>query len=134
MKRLKRLFHHIGRRGGSLLFFGLVMSLVGWSYVCTPLSPEAAVLFSPLTSIMPITHWGVLWLVTGGMMFTAAGWKKLEEGSFFGGVGLFLSWGISCIVAGAAFRYAALYLGFAAFLLLLAGWPEPARRDQDDNH
>lgn len=136
---MKNFLRHIGRRGASLLFLGLVVLLSGISLVSKP--PVFTGSLHYLLQILPLKAWGVTWIITGGLMMVGACWKRLEAVGF--GLASFLMsvWATGYTATlifgrtpdwGGPARGAVIYYGFAIWLQIIAGWPEVIREDPKD--
>ena len=138
IKSIKKIFCRIGRRGRSLLFFGFLYTVMGQSYYTAPINQEKTPaaydgLWAHL-QVMPLSHWGVLWMVIGVACLVGAFYKRIEDISFGLTASLMTMW-----AAGFGFNYIlghgyrsyiafAIYGAFAAFILLISGWPEEGDR------
>lgn len=116
-----------GPRGMVLLGFAMLAAILGLSYV----GPAASTMTSPATafvsSIMPLSLWGVVWFVASFSLLVAA-FKRDQSKALGGVVGLLFLWFVSylvgCITELAKFGQSRLWLGcaiFAAFVILGMG-------------
>ena len=110
-----------------LLGFAMLAAILGLSYV----GPAATGFTSPATafvsSILPLSLWGVVWFVASFSLLVAA-FKQDQAKALGGVVGLLFLWFVSyligCISELAKFGQTRLWLGtaiFAAFVILGMG-------------
>lgn len=120
---------HLGRRGISLLFFGL-LDIV---YCISLLNPDRVSRQSPflasITHLAPLPAWAALWGITGILcLIFASRWN--DRIGFAAAIFLKITWATACVFAwlngGAERGYvsAAIWLALAGFVWVLAGWPE----------
>lgn len=125
-----RVARRIGRRGCALLFLAL-LDLV---YCVSLLAPSRTLRVSPsfqfLGKVMPIGCWAALWGLAG-VICLAFAFRRRDQPGFAAAIGLKVLWG-TVYLGGWLFAdlergyvSAAIWLAFAAFVALLAGWPEP---------
>jgi hypothetical protein len=122
----------IGRRGAALLFFVLldVVYCYGLLTAPRPLVP----FYAWMNDIMPLGTWAACWGLVGAVCLVYA-FRTHDTPAFMAAVGLKVAWGLLSLLgwlAGAVDRgylSAAIWLGFAVFVFLIAGGiPGPARR------
>lgn len=123
------LVYRIGRRGAALLFFCLLDIVYGYSLL-NPLPAErraAAVRY--IDSIAPLTFWGVLWFIAAALCGFFA-FRLNDRIGFAAAVSIKMMWGL-LFLGGAfvgierAYVSAALWLCLAAWVAIIASWPEP---------
>lgn len=130
MNRIRRVFARIGRRGSSLLFFATILLVLGQSYFTSPVTPAGREQLWAHLQFVPLTAWGVAWIVGGLVCIAGALYKRFEPWAFafattliaMWAVGFFISW-----VTGHGYRsYVGfiIWAAFSAFILLISGWPE----------
>lgn len=122
--------HRIGRRGASLFFLSFLDIVFGWSL----LNPEPALKDSPaykyIERYFSLNTWGAIWICTGIICLIGA-FLKRDSFSFACAMLLKFVWGsvsfFSWLNAGVYRGYvgAAIWIAFAGFVGVLAGWPEP---------
>lgn len=122
---------HVGRRGEFLLFLVILDVLYGLSL----LSPMASARQTPtvrfLAAVMPLPWWAVLWLAVGAVCLVGA-FTVADRFAFAAATGLKVLWGSMFLLgwlAGVIERgwvSAVIWLIFAAWVMRLASWPEPA--------
>jgi hypothetical protein len=129
-----RLRQRIGRRGCALLFFAMLETSYATSLVCVEPAPGGANAF--LGALLPLWVWSVPWGVAAALC-TVQAFHAEARAAF--AVTSALSAGMAVLhVAGLllgeistrAFVGGAIWLAFAAFCQVIAGWPEAARRDR----
>lgn len=131
--RLVSLRQRIGHRGAVLLFF----AFLDFVYAASLFHPPADVSSSPMlrfaATVLPLTHWAVLWLIAGVVLGVGAFWR--HDGAAFAMAvaiktlwgGLFLlGWLLSGLPRG--WLTAVVWLAMAVMLGIISTWPEPARR------
>lgn len=130
MAFLRKLWHHIGRRGTFLLFFSFLWASTGYRWTQEPPMTDN---FITLYKIMPPVFWGWVFIATGIAMGIGAHWKKIDEWSF--AISAFVSAFMGFMVAlgyvpgvdGPAetgFTVALTYFFYTTFVLVISGWPE----------
>ena len=116
-----------GRRGAFLAF----LSLLNWAYGYSLLTAPAA-LRRASDLLLPWTAWGILWTAMG--FVTAAGiFARRDRISYGAAVTFKAAWGVLQLdlwfAHGVTLAWvgAVIWLGFAAIVLVVAGWPEPGK-------
>lgn len=122
----------VGRRGAALLFFTLLdlVYCVGLLTTPRPLTP----FYAWMAEAMPLAAWAVCWGVVGLVCLVYA-FRQHDTIAFMGAVALKVAWGMLALLgwlAGTVDRgwvSAVVWLGFAAFVFLIAGGiPAPTPR------
>jgi hypothetical protein len=124
MAVLGRLAARIGRRGAALLFFfGLdVIYCIGLLTAPRPLVP----LYAWMDSILPLTIWALYWCAVGLICLWYA-FRVYDTIGFMFAVTLKVGWGLFSFFGWAygqverGWINAVIWLGFAAFVFLIAG-------------
>lgn len=121
---------HVGRRGRTLLFFA-VLDIV---YAVSLANPDAGARDSPqlawLASLGPLWAWAILWAATSVACFWYA-FRRYDRWGFVAAIAVKVLWGVASLggwlVGGVDRGYVsgAIWLAFAAFVWVIAGWPEP---------
>ncbi len=119
----------IGRRGAALLFFTLLdlIYCVGLLTAPRPLTP----FYAWMDEIMPLAAWAACWGAVGLVCLVFA-FRVYDTTAFIAAVGLKVGWGLLSLLgwlAGVVDRgyvSAAIWLLFAAFVVLIAGGIPPA--------
>ena len=114
----------IGRRGAALLFFTLldVIYCYGLLTAPQPLVP----FYAWMDSVMPLSVWAAGW-GTVGLICLVYAFKVYDTVAFMAAVALKVAWGLLSLfgwLAGEVERgyvSAVVWLGFAAFVFLIAG-------------
>lgn len=124
---------HVGRRGAALLFFA-VLDLV---YAVSLVNPDAAARGGQqlrwLAVLAPLWVWAALWGATGTICAVYA-FRRRDGLGFTAAIVIKVLWGMASIggwlVGGVDRGYvsAVVWLAFAAFVWVIAGWPEPGDR------
>lgn len=121
---------HVGKRGRVLLFFGFVDVVIALSLAFPDASTRRADLYVWLAGIAPLWVWSLAWAVTALVLFWQAFCRRDAIGYAFA-IGLKLGWGLLCAAgwllgeAGRGYVFGAIWLGTAALVATIAGWPEP---------
>lgn len=123
-----RVIHRLGRRGAALLFFAGLDGVIAWSLL-SPDTPLAAS-YAYAATVAPLWAWGTLWGVCAGACAVNA-FRRVDRVGFGAAMGVKALWGL--LLAGGSLTGhiprgligAAVWLTFAAFVLLLSTWPEP---------
>ena len=118
---------HAGRRGAFLAFLTLVNWLYGYSLLSVPAAQQRAA-----DLLLPWTAWGVIWAATG--LVTVAGIFTRRDWIAYGTEATVMAtWGVVQLDLWFAHGVprgwvgAVIWLGFAAIVLVVAGWPEVPR-------
>lgn len=120
----------LGRRGLSLLFFGLLDTVYAFSLVNPDSETRRTRFFIWLAEIAPLWGWSLLWFATALACLIFA-FLPADRIGFSAAIFLKVLWGLVCLggwVYGGADRgyvSAAIWLSLAGFVWVLAGWPEP---------
>lgn len=132
----RRLFHayrnRFGRRGAALTAFALldVVYGIGLAWPSPPvLRPGTANAW--FNEIAPLDLWaGVWWSVA--VLCAVGAWsrsKRSDRYAFAAAIGIKVWWGTLCLVGWimreVPISAAGIWLGLAALVALIAGWPEP---------
>lgn len=129
MRHLETLRYRVGRRGCALLFFAL-LDLI---YAASLLSAPAGGSYRFLADILPLAVWAGLWGAVG-LLCAVQAFLPSDRAAFAAASLIKVVWGmvqlIGWLIADLDRGYvaAAVWLAFAAFVLVIAGWPEPPRR------
>lgn len=121
----------IGRRGAALLFFVLLDTVysIGLLAAPRPLAP----FYAWMNTVAPLTLWAVAWAMVGAICLVYA-FRTYDTPAFMAAVALKVAWGMLSLfgwIAGAVDRgyvSTVIWLGFAAFVFLIAGGIPPAVR------
>ncbi len=132
----------IGRRGTCLVFFAVLDLVYGLSLWRPAPAAAQAPATRLLAAIMPLSWWGALWFVVGVVCLVGAFVHRADRVAFAAAAGIKTLWGtvflFGWIGAGLERGWVAsvVWLAFAAFVMVLAGWPEPVTvtADLTDNH
>jgi hypothetical protein len=114
----------IGRRGAALLFFVLLDSVYCYALLAAP--HPLVPFYQWMADIIPLSGWAVCWGIVGAICLWYA-FRAYDTPAFMAAVGLKVAWGLFSLfgwLAGAVDRgyvSAVIWLGFAAFVYLIAG-------------
>lgn len=123
--RLRKLTRQIGRRGACLLFLAILDLLYAYSLYETPLKQRTFDL------LLPYQVWAMIWLAVGITCLNQA-FMRVDRVAFSLAVGLKLAWGGALGAVWLTHPSAdprgwvvvPIYWGFAAFVAIVASWPE----------
>ncbi|MEU7741967.1 hypothetical protein [Nonomuraea sp. NPDC049158] len=129
MPYLEELRHRVGRRGCALLFFALLDLIYAASLLSAPTSGS----YRFLADILPLAAWAGLWAAVG-LLCLAQAFMRTDRAAFAAAMLIKVVWGLvqffGWLIAGLDRGYvsAVIWLALAAFVHVIAGWPEPARQ------
>lgn len=129
----RRLLRQVGRRGCTLLF----LALVDFAYCFGLATPNAALTrvnptYRYLGSVLPLWAWATMWGAVGLLCLIYA-FKRHDTPAFAAAMLLKVLWGLmflgGWLFVGLDRGYIStvVWLGFAAFIGVIATWPEPVR-------
>jgi hypothetical protein len=124
-----RVLGRIGRRGSALLFFALVDAVYGWGLHTLPPVYAKSPAFSFYLRVLPLDAWAWWWAVTGLVCLVGA-FAKNDWFAFAFAMLIKFAWGVVSLLAWIddkvyfGYATAAIWLAFAGFVLVVAGWPE----------
>jgi len=121
----RRLMHRLGRRGAALTFFGILDLAIAASLVgpVAPTTRAAAELMSPWA-------WAGLWASVAALCFVGA-WVRWDHYAFTAAIAMKVIWSGEVLAswllydAQRGWLGAVVWAAFAAFIAVIAGWPEP---------
>lgn len=125
-----RLWHHLGRRGVALLFFGLLDLVYAFS-LFNPLPVErrgSGQAF--VASVAPLPFWGAMWLAVGLVCLVQA-WARRDQIGFAAAIMIKCVWGTVFLIGGLtgqierAYVSVVIWLALAGFVAVISTWPEP---------
>lgn len=131
------LCERVGRRGMCLIAIGWILIVGGQQYISSPPKGPQAEYLQYIVEVMPICHWGIVWVVAGLLCIFSSFFKKLEPLGFGIAEFLLLFWGFAIAFAFAAHGYyrsifgSSLYLGMACLFLVISGWNEKPKKGGD---
>lgn len=120
---------HIGRRGTSLLFVGLISTVIALSLLSPPRTGRPNLAHLQLAAIAPLRVWAVLWGITAGLCLVQA-FARSDRLAFAAATALTLAWGLIHVAGSltgvnpAGWIGGAVWLGFGGWLTLISTWPE----------
>lgn len=121
---------HVGKRGRVLLFFGALDVVYAVSLAQPDVATKRAPFFSWLAVIAPLRVWALAWAVVGVVCLWQAFCRRDRIG-YASAIGLKIGWGLLSLggwLFGAVDRgyvSAAIWLGLAYAVSVIASWPEP---------
>jgi hypothetical protein len=125
----------VGRRGAVLAYLAVVDVLYAlslWRPGGTQ-GQSATMLF--IAGVMPLSWWAALWLSIAVLCTAGAFVHRFDRAAFAAAAGIKTLWGGTFLfgwIAGDVSRgwvSAVIWLGLAALVMILAGWPEPNAGD-----
>lgn len=125
----QRLASRIGRRGAALLFFALLDVI--YCYALLTAARPLVSFYEFLDSTLPLTVWAIVWGGVGLICLTYA-FRTYDTVGFMFAVALKVAWGLFALLGWLAgeidrgYVSAVIWLGFAAFVHLIAGGVPPA--------
>lgn len=129
MRTLRQMARKVGRRGAALAWLGGLDLVIGWSLLMPrPVPPS----YQALARLAPLEAWAWAWIAVG-LVCLAHAPARSDRLGFAAAITVKAVWAV--FIAGAWLAYdvplgwvpAAVWASFAAFVLLVAGWPEPGR-------
>ena len=129
VRHFRTLRHRVGRRGACLLFFALLDLVYAASLVHAPASDT----YRFLNSLMPLTGWAAVWALVGAACAIQA-FMLTDRIAFAAASALKVVWGLAQMIGWMfdaiprGWVAATIWLAFAAFVQVIAGWQEPPRR------
>lgn len=135
MINFRPVLYHIGRRGAVLAFLAEVDLLLFQSlHAPLPYGLTRAQVYAPFLRFAPLNVWAYVWLLAGLFCAVAVLWIPLRPWAFCLTAAIKTGWGLAYLSAWATgtlprgFMSAAVWLTFAALVLLISGWREGGRR------
>lgn len=132
-ERVRKVLHHIGRQGAFLGFLAILDLTVGYA-LRQPLPPGLTYhnVYQPFVDLMPLSLWAAWWFATSGVVAVAAVWQGLRPVAFFAAallktgwaIGYLIGWGEHLPFFTRGYQTAAIWLAFAAVVLIVSGWQE----------
>lgn len=130
MKIAKRAAHRLGRRGTFLLFLTLLDLLYALSLAFPPAEARQSASTRYVAAVAPLECWASLWLAVG-LICAVGAFSRRDQWAFAAAAALKVLWGVTFaagwLFAGLERGWVAgvIWLAFAAFVYLIASWPEP---------
>lgn len=125
----------IGRRGAALMFFALLDAVYALSLLLlTPAQINGSETYRFLNSLMPIGGWAASWAAVGVLCAVQA-LRRSDRAAFAAASALKVVWGLVQLLGwltgdvSRGYVAASVWLAFAGFVQLIAGWAEPPRRE-----
>jgi hypothetical protein len=121
---------HLGRRGRVLLFFGALDVVYAVSLTAPDEATRSNALFVWLASIAPLWVWACGWGGVGVLCLWQA-FVRRDRLGYTAAICLKVCWGLVSLggwlfgVVDRGYVSAAIWLGLAWMVWVLAGWPEP---------
>lgn len=125
------IWRRVGRRGAALLWFGLLDVVFAFSLFEPQAEAQQAASTKFIADVLPLWVWGVAWLIPGILCLTLAFSTHRDKFAFTAAIAIKLVWG-TLYLAGwllvglpRGWLGSVVWLSLAAFIAILAGWPEP---------
>lgn len=125
-----RLQRRVGRRGASLLFFGLLDLVYCYSLLFPPPRDRWSTSLTFLDNIVPLWVWGIAWGAVGALCLCRS-YRRRDAPAFAAAIGIKVLWSIASLAAwlvggvDRGYVNAVVWLAFAGFVGIIASWPEP---------
>lgn len=119
----------LGRRGLSLVFFGVLDLIYAYSLLYPDSATRAGPFLTWVDAVAPLDAWAALWAGVG-VVCLAYAVRRRDRVGFACAIFLKILWGSVCIggwlIGGAERGYvsAAIWLCAAGFVWVISGWPE----------
>lgn len=132
MRYAQNLWWRIGRRGAFLLFLATLDILYAGSLAHPPKEAARSSTVTFVDGVAPLWAWAALWAAVGVVCAVGA-FARRDRWAFAAAMTLKVLWGTTFLLGWALLHLdrgwvsAAIFLPFAAVVLLIATWPEPAR-------
>lgn len=127
--RLKRFGVHIGRRGASLLFVGGLSLIIAASLLIAPPEVRSQPAYQALGAIMPLSWWGVVWLISGILSWVQA-FMRSDRIAFALAAWLMFAYGLAYAVGSITGNNprgwvgAGVWIAFGCWISLISTWQE----------
>ena len=136
-RAVRRFRRQLGRRGIILSCFGFIWTLIGYGQLVTPQPDQRGL--KVLLAVMPLNVWGWCWIVAGVTALLCA-WAPpgRDTAGFVSLVLIVMPWMATYLAAWLLGAYprgwvaAAIWAALVVTILVVAGWPEPARQKRAD--
>lgn len=128
-----QVWHRLGRRGAALLWFGLLDLVYAFSLFYPQAHAKQSDSIKFIVEIAPLPAWGAAWLIPG-LLCVALAFTRRDMWAFAAAIAVKLGWGALFVVGWAlgaidrGWLGAVIWLSLAAFVAVIAGWPEAPRR------
>lgn len=119
----------LGRRGLSLVFFGVLDLIYAYSLIAPDSTTRAGKFFTWVALVAPLWAWAGLWGGVG-LVCLAYSIRRRDRLGFAAAIFLKIMWAAVCVgawlIGGADRGYvsAAIWLAAAGFVWVISGWPE----------
>lgn len=129
---LARVIHRIGRRGAALAWFAVLDLIVGVSLLdprSWPKGEPAQTAYAVVLMVAPYQVWGCIWIGVG-LVCAIQAFMARDRLAFAAAITLKIAWGACFLGSWLLFGVyrgwlsVAIWFSFAAFVAILAGWPE----------
>ena len=123
----------IGRRGASLIFFGVLDLIYSFSLIAPDEESRNGAFLQGVAQVAPLWFWAALWAITGVVVLAQA-FARNDRVGFTAAIFLKITWAITCVIAWVAndaprgYVSAAIWLAAAGFVWVISGWPEAEGR------
>ena len=133
---MRRAARHMGRRvghrGSALLFFAILDLIYGFSLLAPSREARRSASLRLAADIAPLWAWAALWTAVGLICLWFA-FRRRDSVAFAFAIGIKVLWGLTSLggwlFVGLDRGYvsATVWLAMAAFVGIIASWPEPPR-------
>lgn len=126
---IPRLRRRVGRRGASLAYLSLVCLVYAVSLACKPPPATPGSAAAVLATILPLSAWAIPWAAVGVLCAVAA-FARRDRAAFVAASALCAGWAMLHVAGWAVgaidrgFVVGVVWAGLAAYLQVIAGWPE----------
>lgn len=133
MRLARRAGELLGRRGAALAFLAFVDAVFALSLATAPAEVADSGTYAYLASAAPLWVWAVPWAVVA-VLCALYSVRERDRPAYVAAVALKVGWGSIYLTGWACgeiprgYVPAAVWLAFAAFVYLLAGWPDHVRK------
>ena len=120
----------VGHRGSALLFFAVLDFVYCYSLLVPSRDARESPTLKFLAAIVPLWAWAIAW-GSVGVVCLAKAFRRRDQAAFALAIGIKVLWGLVSLggwLIGDVDRgyvSAAVWLVFAAFVGIIASWPEP---------
>jgi hypothetical protein len=127
---LRRAGAGVGRRGGSLLLFGVLDLIYAWlMYSATPARVAGSPVYRWFAEVFPgLGGWATLWAAVGVICIYHA-FHHYDRFGFVAAIGIKVVWALlslaGWIMSDLSAVWAPIWFGLAGLVWIIAGWPEP---------
>lgn len=121
--------YRVGRRGVSLIFFGVLDVIYSLSLFRPGRESRGGAFLTAVAAVAPLWFWALFWGGTGLICLWYA-FQQQDRVGFAAAIFLKVTWAVTCLIAwlfgGAERGYvsAAIWAAAGGFVWVISGWPE----------